>query len=177
MVDVDRLLKNLKDEDPRVSREAARELGRTGEERVLAPLLDYLAGKSHLNRAGVVFGFRHFQPDLVLEPLLNAFTEDDWNIRAAAFFAALNLREVRAIPAMIDILKLLASGEEETYDGINDDYSTYVFIKYIGEMCRRVGEPALFQDAVAPLRHFLNDPREQARRNAASSLTDLGVSV
>ena len=44
-------------------------------------------------------------------------------------------------------------------------------------MCRRVGQPALFQDAIEPLRHFLNDPREKARRNAARSLADLGVAV
>ena len=129
MLDIDQLLQNLKDEDPLISREAARVLSRTGEERVLAPLLEYLADKRHLNRGFVVLGFRHFPPDLVLDPLLHAFTEENWGIRDAAFFAALGLGEVRSIPAMIEVLKLLASGEEETdADGVKDNYSTYTLI-------------------------------------------------
>ena len=175
MSDIDQLLREIKDQDIQISHSAAKTLVRSGDERALPYLLDYIADESRRDRAGVVFNFSRFPADLVLEPLLRCLSEEDWGMRDAAFFACLKLKETRAIRAIIELLKALARGEEETWpDGAVNEYTTYVFIRLIGNMCEAVGDPSLFRDAVEPLRHFLTDPREKARQNAAKSLMDLG---
>lgn len=178
LMDLEQLLRDLRGDDLQISKQAARILCRSGDERFLAPLLEYVADESRLNRSGVVYGMRHFKPDLVLQPLLRALSDDAWTVRTGAFDALATMGEVRAIPALIEFLESLASGQGETDAlGNRKGWSTGIYLLRIGEMCRRVGDVSLFHGAIAPLRHFLNDPREELRDRAAKGLYDLGEPV
>ena len=180
MVDIDQLLQQIKIEDREVSRRAARALAKSGDERALNSLLEYLDDKSRRDRGGVAYSLYRFPPDLILEPLLRALSDEEWDLRDGAYHTLARLKETRAIPAIIALLKSVANGEvkEETFsDGVTNDYTLYVLIEVIGQMCESVGVPSLFQEAIEPLRHFLQDPRALARRNAARSLRQLGEAV
>jgi len=178
---IDKLLQDLKDVDLNISRDAMMSLVRSKDASAVEPLLDYLADKRRLGRSNVAFRLYRFtlngrDSDLVLEALIRVMANDAWSVRYGAYWAFVGMSEARAIPAMIDLLKYVASGEEEVDDhGVKDDYSTYSMIAGIEEMCNRVGDPFLFNDAIEPLLYFLNDPREKARRNAERALSALGV--